>query len=350
MKRKILVIVTAVALAIAMMPAMVFAGTSSDEVTVKFTAGVPGSFDMVEESITATGNLTEIFFPEITTEPEEGVSYSDVIVAAHIEKYGAGKVRDYLKFAESNSGWINMQFGHGITGFYYRNGKLIDTTTSEAVVENGDALFAGAYSDYNYADLHSSFDKNAYKATAGKKFSVKIKCDNWEGEFVPDTAKIATVNKTTGKFTALQTNYSKGTKEGTASAAINTVGVHYISCDGSISYESTYNGSVTAKCAGALAKVTVGLDKAKITKKTAKKKQITLKWNKVTGAKNYQVYRATKKTGKYKKVATTTKTSYTNKKLKKNKKYFYKVRAIAVAGGKTYQGAFSAIASVKTKK
>ena len=90
--------------------------------------------------------------------------------------------------------------------------------------------------------------------------------------------------------------------------------------------------------------------KVKITKKKGGKKKVTLGWKKVTGAKKYQVYRATKKNGKFKKVATVSKTSYVNKKLKKNKKYFYKVRAYAKVDGKEYKGAFSAVVKVKTKK
>ncbi len=42
-------------------------------------------------------------------------------------------------------------------------------------------------------------------------------------------------------------------------------------------------------------------------------------------ADKYVVYRAAKKSGKYKKIGTTRSTSYTNYKLTPNKKYYYKV-------------------------
>lgn len=53
--------------------------------------------------------------------------------------------------------------------------------------------------------------------------------------------------------------------------------------------------------------------------------KVVLKWSKVTGAVKYEVYRATSKTGKYSKYATTTKTSLTKA---VSGTCYYKVRAI----------------------
>ena len=52
-------------------------------------------------------------------------------------------------------------------------------------------------------------------------------------------------------------------------------------------------------------------------------------WDKVSGAEKYYVYRATEESGTYKKVKTTTSTSYTDKSAKVGVEYFYKVKAIA---------------------
>ena len=73
---------------------------------------------------------------------------------------------------------------------------------------------------------------------------------------------------------------------------------------------------------------------------------IKVTWKKAKYAKKYQVYRATSKTGKYKKVKTTAKLYFTNKSLKSGKKYFYKVRAI----NGTKKGKFSKIKYATTKK
>ena len=87
--------------------------------------------------------------------------------------------------------------------------------------------------------------------------------------------------------------------------------------------------------------------------KNSSKKTVTVTWKKVKGATGYVVYRATKKNGKYKAVKTITKASTTkfkNKKLKKKKTYYYKVRAIKKAGKKVTYSKYSKAVSVKIKK
>ncbi len=74
---------------------------------------------------------------------------------------------------------------------------------------------------------------------------------------------------------------------------------------------------------------------------------IKVSWTKVSGATKYQVYRATSKTGTYKKVAETTSLSYTNKSLTDNKTYYYKVRAYRKVGSSKVYGSYSAIVSAK---
>lgn len=62
---------------------------------------------------------------------------------------------------------------------------------------------------------------------------------------------------------------------------------------------------------------------------------IQLSWDKVAGAKSYIVYRATKDGGKFKKVATTSKSSCTIKDLKTYQDYYFYVKASKVTmGGK----------------
>lgn len=94
---------------------------------------------------------------------------------------------------------------------------------------------------------------------------------------------------------------------------------------------------------------------ARITKFTLKrsKRSVVLSWKKQKNATGYEIYRSTKKKGKYKKIATIKKVSkatYTNKKLKKGKTYYYKVRAYKTQSGKKVYGTFSTIKKVKIKK
>ena len=70
----------------------------------------------------------------------------------------------------------------------------------------------------------------------------------------------------------------------------------------------------------------------------------TLKWNAVTGAAKYEVYRARSKDGDYIKYSTTTGTSYTNTSyIEDGNTYYYKVRALDANGT---AGAWSSIVAV----
>ncbi len=70
----------------------------------------------------------------------------------------------------------------------------------------------------------------------------------------------------------------------------------------------------------------------------------TLKWNAVTGAAKYEVYRARSKDGPYTKYSTTTGTAYTNSSyLTSGATYYYKVRALDANGN---AGPYSAVVSV----
>lgn len=53
-------------------------------------------------------------------------------------------------------------------------------------------------------------------------------------------------------------------------------------------------------------------------------------WSEVDGADGYDVYMSTKKTTGFKKVITTDGTSYTTSRLKKNKTYYFKIRAYKI--------------------
>ena len=76
-------------------------------------------------------------------------------------------------------------------------------------------------------------------------------------------------------------------------------------------------------------------------------------------AKGYEIYRSTKSSSGFKKIAKVKVTkknknkktlSYTNKKLKKGKKYYYKVRYYKTVAGKKVYSEFSKVKKVKIKK
>lgn len=83
---------------------------------------------------------------------------------------------------------------------------------------------------------------------------------------------------------------------------------------------------------------------------SGKSKQVTIKWKKIKGASKYQVYRSTSLKGKYKRIATTGKTSYTDKKATGGKTYYYKIRTSRKVGSKTYYSKYSSIKSIAARR
>lgn len=123
------------------------------------------------------------------------------------------------------------------------------------------------------------------------------------------------------------------------------------------------NGKITAKSAGkvtitatlnsktkAACKVTVTPKPTKI-KSGAKsgKDGIKITWNKVSDISNYEIYMSTKSSSGFKKIYTASsgKTSYTKTKLKKGKKYYFKIRTVKKVSGSNYYSSYTSVKSVK---
>ncbi|GHH98026.1 S8 family serine peptidase [Neobacillus kokaensis] len=75
--------------------------------------------------------------------------------------------------------------------------------------------------------------------------------------------------------------------------------------------------------------------------------KLTVSWAKVSGAAQYDVYRATSKSGKYTKAATVKGTSYSNSGLTIGKTYYYKVLAKSTVDGVKLASPYSAVVSGK---
>lgn len=92
--------------------------------------------------------------------------------------------------------------------------------------------------------------------------------------------------------------------------------------------------------------------KTSFSKLKSKNKSITLKWNKKSVA-GYEIYMSTSKKGKYKKAKTIKKGSTTEatiKKLKKNTKYYVKIKSYIKIGKYKEYSKFSKVKKIKTKK
>jgi hypothetical protein len=94
------------------------------------------------------------------------------------------------------------------------------------------------------------------------------------------------------------------------------------------------------------------LGKAEFVKVELSKKKPKLSWKKVSGASGYEIYRATSKKGKYSLIKTVTSgktTAFTDKKAKKGKTCYYKVKAFKKYSGSTVYAENSAVKKIKAK-
>lgn len=140
-------------------------------------------------------------------------------------------------------------------------------------------------------------------------------------------------DKKTGKCVASDDSYSVGTQ------IYNFSGkkVFYAICR-VVGYDSNYNEVYSE---WSPKKYFVTQPKVTTKKKHIKKNSVTIKWKKVTGAKNYTIYAKKQGAKKWTKVKTTSKTSYKLTKLKGkrintyNSEYSFRIVTNAKVGGKT---------------
>lgn len=125
--------------------------------------------------------------------------------------------------------------------------------------------------------------------------------------------------------------------------------IHSINIPKGVTYISntSFDGVDTTAIA-----LNVKVGKTKLNQAKRKGKKLTIRWKKTADAKGYVVYRSMKKNGGYKKVKTISKVSVCKfsqmaKKLKKNRKYYYKVKVYKVVLGKKYFSGFSNVKAVR---
>lgn len=161
-------------------------------------------------------------------------------------------------------------------------------------------------------------DGQIYRATYNKK-AIKLKT----------AFKIATTNN--GKKVYLQpkegidysVRFQNNKKIGTASIIYT--------------FKGNYQGTLTKN-------FQIVPPKTKVTSVKKRGSKIVLKWKKISSCDRYEVYRANAKNGTYNKIATVKgkkKCTYTDKKAKKGKKYYYKVKTCKKVKGKIYKSDFS---------
>ena len=259
------------------------------------------------------------------------LKWDKVAGAAKYEVYRArSKNGDYIKYSTvTGTSYTNISYIENGNTYYYKVRALKSDGTAGAwssvvSVTYKQTLSAPTVTGGNDAQGRPTLTWNA--VTGAAKYEVYrarslngdyIKYSTVTGTSYTNTSYIENGNTYYYKVRALDAN-------GTAGAWSSIV---------SVTYRAASTGTLSAPT------VTGGNDS---------QGRPTLKWNAVTGAAKYEVYRARSRSGEYIKYSTVTGTSYTNTSYIENgNTYYYKVRALDANGA---AGAWSSIVSVTYRK
>ncbi len=259
-------------------------------------------------------------------------SYTDTSITLTWAKVTNAKKYDVQKYADGK--WKTIKT---VTGTSYKVTGLKAATSYKLAVralatDNGKTVYGERKSITQYTGLSKP---SSVKASSITSTSAKI---SWGKVSKAETYQVYAyiggewVNKGSTKSTSLTI---KGLPAGTKTK----VKVRAVAKLGGKTTYGEYSGTITVL-------TTVG--KVSSLKASLRKTDsITLSWKKVTGATNYEVYQLV--SGKWKKVGTSSGTSFTVKSLKRGTEYSFKVRAVQKISSKsTRYGEYSSQLKAKT--
>ena len=259
------------------------------------------------------------------------LKWDKVAGAAKYEVYRARSMNgDYIKYStQTSTGYTNSAYLTSGSMYYYKVRALDANGTagpwSDVVaVTCRLGLTAPTVTGGNDSQGRPTLKWNAVSGAA--KYEV-YRARSRSGEYIKYSTQTSTGYTNSSYLTSGSTYYYKVRAldaNGTAGAWSSIV---------SVTYRAASTGTLPAPA------VTGGNDS---------QGRPTLKWNAVTGAAKYEVYRARSRSGDYIKYSTVTGTSYTNTSyIEDGNTYYYKVRALKSDGT---AGAWSSIVSVTYRK
>ena len=259
------------------------------------------------------------------------LKWNAVTGAAKYEVYRArSKDGDYIKYStHTSTGYTNSAYLTSGSTYYYKVRALDANGTAGAwssvvSVTYKQTLPAPTVTGGNDAQGRPTLTWNA--VTGAAKYEV-YRARSRSGEYIKYSTVTGTSYTNTSYIENGNTYYYKVRAldaNGTAGAWSSIV---------SVTYRAASTGTLSAPT------VTGGNDS---------QGRPTLKWNAVSGAAKYEVYRARSKDGDYIKYSTITGTSYTNiSYIENGNTYYYKVRALDANGT---AGAWGSIVSVTYKQ
>lgn len=324
------------------------------------------------------GNITyKIKIVENTVNTEESGIYK---VVYEVEDCDVNKVRKEIKVtikpkvvsnvqAKSNSyssnkiTWsqlLNVD-GYEVYRATSKNGTYSLRTTRSSTSYTNTGLTTGktyyykvrAYKEVDGEKIYGDFSgavssKPMLSSTTAKASSASYRSNKVTWNNVPEASgyEVYRATSETGAYSLRKTVTSKSSLSYT-NTGLTTGKTYYYKVkayrlvDGKKVY-SSYSDVVSSKPKLTIPTVTL----------SSGTKKAYVKWNKISGASGYEVYRATSKSRTYSRVKTVTSgstTSYTNTSVSSKKGYYYKVRAYRTVDGKKVYSPYSSIKYIKVK-
>ncbi|MGI6721996.1 MAG: PQQ-binding-like beta-propeller repeat protein [Anaerovoracaceae bacterium] len=288
---------------------------------------------------------------------EEGHIYAFSLTSGshQILATAPGPVKGEMLLSTGNDGRLCLYatYNKKPGGLYY-----VDMDADSLTVEQSGVTFLPQHSEYCISQVTTDGEgtlyykndslyvmavKAGYNTAAISGFSVKARSYNsatlsWTGR---DNVTGYNIYRRTGSgsYRKIADNYA-----GTAYVATGlTVGrKYYFRVRAKLQPGTAYTSYSTSKA------MTTGLSKPRISTASGRK-SVTVRLTKVSGAHGYVIYRATRKGGHYRKVKTTKSRRWTNKRLRRGKRYYYKAKAYRKVGSKRVYSSWSNISYRKAR-
>lgn len=272
--------------------------------------------------------------------------------------FGSEKAETYYMLAYSNSPVVSsftvksMMFSDNVTqktsdgttfGFVPTVTGTYSFNVKDSDYKNVSMYISGEYKDYKTTEGKYTYTVSA-TLTAGKFYKLQVYS---HGKYTLTLTKSAAADAVANQIAAIgAATTSNGSAIDAARAAFNALSPAEQKV---VSNASTLT-ALESQYAN-LTKPSVAKVKIKKVKVAKKGKKATVTWKKVSGAAGYQVTYSLKKKFKNAKTITVSasKAKTVLKKLKKNKKYYVKVRAFKTYRGQTYYGNYSKVKKVTIK-
>ena len=272
--------------------------------------------------------------------------------------FGSEKAETYYMLAYSNSPVVSsftvksMMFSDNVTqktsdgctfGFIPKVTGTYAFNVQDSNYKNVSMYISGEYKDYKTTEGKYTYTVSA-TLTAGKFYKLQVYS---HGKYTLTLTKSAAADAVANQIAAIgAATTSNGSAIDAARAAFNALS----SAEQKVVSNASTLTALESQYAN-LTKPSVAKVKIKKVKAAKKGKKATVTWKKVSGAAGYQVTYSLKKKFKNAKTITVSasKAKTVLKKLKKNKKYYVKVRAFKTYRGQTYYGNYSKVKKVTIK-